>query len=80
MNVKQVHEGDTGPPQDAHALLRKRQVLKLLQVSRATFQRWLRDGTFPRALKLPGGISAWRAATVYAWIDHLEQAADSEDA
>jgi len=34
------------------ALLRERQVLELIPVSRATFRRWVRDGKFPRGFRM----------------------------
>jgi len=55
-------------------LLRERQILELVPVSRATFHRWLKAGTFPPAFRLPGRIAVWRASVVREWIDRSEQA------
>jgi len=51
------------------ALLRERQALELIPVSRATFRRWVRDGKFPNGFRLCGRIAVWRAADVYVWIE-----------
>jgi prophage regulatory protein len=72
MHARQTAEDESRrPPQ---ALLRERQVLQLIPVSRATFRRWLRDGKFPAGFKLGGRIAVWRAAVVYDWIDQHDPA------
>jgi len=49
-------------------LLRERQILQLIPVSRATLRRWLRDGSFPPSFKLSKRISVWRVSDVQDWI------------
>jgi len=48
-------------------LLRERQVLELIPISRATLWRWVAGGRFPRPVKL-GAITAWPADAVAAFI------------
>ena len=49
-------------------LLRQRDVLDLLQVSRATLTNWRKDGNFPAPRKLGPRVLAWRREDVDAWI------------
>ena len=58
MDVKENTEG----------LLREKQVLRLVPVSRATLWRWISSGRFPKPIKL-GAITAWLAADVHAFIE-----------
>ena len=52
-----------------HQLLRIKQVISLLNISRSTFWRWCETGVFPEGHSIGAGrIKAWRAATVYTWI------------
>lgn len=41
----------------------------LLDVSEATFDRWVYTGRFPRGLKIGARAVRWRARDVRAWID-----------
>lgn len=52
------------PPQ----LLRLGQVLKLLNVSRATLYRMMDCNGFPRGTRLRHGPLVWRAEVVHRWI------------
>ncbi|RQP23336.1 helix-turn-helix transcriptional regulator [Piscinibacter terrae] len=72
MRISKTHDEEAKWP--SNALLRERQVLQLIPVSRATFRRWLRDGRFPSGFRLCGRIAVWRAADVYAWIDQRDPA------
>lgn len=54
-------------------LLRERDILELLKVSRATFRRWLNRGEFPHGFQLSERICVWRSESVQAWIDQREQ-------
>lgn len=66
---REQHHGKSGGETDEGALLRERQILQLIPVSRATFRRWLRSGMFPPGFRLCGQITVWRAQIVQAWID-----------
>lgn len=61
------------PKHGVAPLLRERQVLQLIPVSRATFHRWLRKGIFPRGYRLTRQIVVWRSEVVLDWIDRHVQ-------
>jgi predicted DNA-binding transcriptional regulator AlpA len=61
------------PKQRGAPLLRERQVLQLIPVSRATFHRWLRKGMFPKGYRLTRQIVVWRLEVVLDWIDRHVQ-------
>lgn len=61
------------PKRGSAPLLRERQVLQLIPVSRATFHRWLRKGMFPMGYRLTPQIVVWRAEVVLDWIDRHVQ-------
>lgn len=48
--------------------VRQAQILRLVPVSRSTLWRYVRDGLFPRPLKLSTGVTVWRAEEVRRWI------------
>ncbi len=52
------------------ALIRQRQLTSgILPFSAATLWRRVKDGTFPKPLKLQGNITAWRVGEVRSWLD-----------
>jgi prophage regulatory protein len=50
------------------ALLRQRDVLALLGVSRATLWSWREAGTFPKPIRLGPNVIAWTEASVRDWL------------
>ena len=50
------------------AVLRRRDVEKKIGVSKATLHRWVRDGQFPRPIRLGVRAVAWRAEEIEAWL------------
>ena len=64
MNTKHAA---TGAPVETY--LRPAQVLAHVPVSRSTLWRWVRDGKFPKPVKLGVMTSAWRASDVAAWLE-----------
>ena len=53
-------------------LIHVREVLTRCGISRATLYTYIRQGTFPQPLKLPGGKAVrWRETEIQAWIDGL---------
>lgn len=56
-------------PTDPSALVLAPQVQRLANFSRATLDRYIAKGLFPRPDKiLPGNRRMWRRATVDAWL------------
>lgn len=50
------------------SLMRESQILKLIPVSKSTFRRWIKDGSFPPGFKISGRISVWYGYVVFEWI------------
>jgi prophage regulatory protein len=49
-------------------IIREKELIKILGVSRATIHRWLKAGTFPQAIRLSQGIKGWPETTVEEFI------------
>lgn len=58
------------------ALWRLPEVLKRIPVARSTLWGWVRDGRFPKPIKLGPMTTAWRASDVAAWMEQAGR--DSE--
>ncbi|MBV8773390.1 MAG: AlpA family phage regulatory protein [Deltaproteobacteria bacterium] len=58
-------------PYDPAALLRLKQVLKLVPVCPSTWWSGVKSGRFPRPVKLGPRITCWRAQDIFALIDDL---------
>jgi predicted DNA-binding transcriptional regulator AlpA len=56
------------------ALMRKKEVLKVLQFSKATLHRKIRAGIFPAPIRISDRIVAWRRTEIYEWISKQERA------
>ena len=56
-------------------IMRPRQVCRAISWSRTTLWRRIRDGHFPKPLRLGGNAIGWRASTVDAYLDGLTEAA-----
>ena len=59
-------EGKTG------AVIRNKEVLELLGVSRMTLHRWIAAGTFPQPLKANGRTFGFNYNSVIEWMNCLE--------
>ena len=57
------------PPQ---GVCRAKQILELLPVGRTTFYKMVRNGDFPKPIRMGENISVWRNAEVLAWLEQLE--------
>lgn len=55
----------------APRLIRLKELLKIVPLSRSTIYERMNAGTFPKALSLGGNVVAWRESEVRAWIDSL---------
>lgn len=56
-------------------LYRLPQVLELIPVSKSTLWQWIKDGRFPKGIKISNGITAWDAETVHKYINDMVQEA-----
>jgi predicted DNA-binding transcriptional regulator AlpA len=56
---------------DRNALLRLKQVLKLVPVCPSTWWSGVKDGRFPRPIKLGPRITCWRAHEIFELIERL---------
>ena len=54
---------------DAKALARRRQVEKLVQLSRSTIYANVKAGTFPAPIRIGARAVAWRLSDVEAWLE-----------
>ena len=52
--------------------LRLRQVLKIFPVSSATWWRGVKDGSFPKPVKLTERTTAWRVEDIHQLIEGVE--------
>lgn len=54
--------------------LREAQIVpNIIPVSRSTFFQWVRDGRFPKPVKLSPRVTVWRAADVSDWLENKGQ-------
>lgn len=51
------------------------QIAARIGVSRNSVWRWVRNGTFPKPIKLSERVTRWRASEVEAWAAERERAA-----
>lgn len=56
------------------ALLRLPEVLELVPISRSTWWAGVRDGRFPKPVKIGDRVSAWRARDIKQLLDSFEAA------
>jgi prophage regulatory protein len=50
-------------------LLRRAEVLRLLDVGSVTLWRWRKAGNFPSPIKMASGTLRWRKSDLDAWIE-----------
>lgn len=54
----------------AVGFIRAKQLIPgVVPMSKATLWRMVRDGRFPKPVKLSGGVTAWRVEQVRDWIN-----------
>jgi prophage regulatory protein len=56
-------------PINSGFIRQKRLIPGILPVSSATLWRMVKDGRFPKPVKLSAGVTAWRAADVQQWLE-----------
>ncbi len=49
-------------------LIRLKELLELVPLSRSTVYDRMAAGTFPRSLNLGGGVVAWRLSDIEEWV------------
>ena len=52
-------------------IYRKKVLCQLLGISSETLYRRIKEGTFPRSIKVSDNIVGWLAADLEAWFDNL---------
>lgn len=67
-------------PCEPERLLRVRDVLRRIPVSKATWWRWVHQGYAPRASKIGGNITCWRGSDIDAFIEVTVAARKDETA
>jgi len=50
------------------AILRRKQVEQIVGLSRSTIYQRMKDGTFPRAVRLGGRMVGWRASDIETFL------------
>jgi prophage regulatory protein len=58
-------------------LIRMREVLSLVPLSKSTIYERMAAGTFPRSRNLGGGVVAWREEDIRGWIDACPETGDT---
>ena len=51
-------------------LLRLKQVLEIVPISKSTLWQWVKDGKFPSPTKLGARCTVWKAEDIQYFIDH----------
>ena len=52
-------------------IYRKKELCKLLGISSATLYRRIKEGAFPKPIKVSDNIVGWLVADLEAWFDNL---------
>ena len=52
-------------------IYRKKELCQLFGISSATLYRRIKEGTFPRSIKVSDNIVGWLAADLEDWFDNL---------
>jgi prophage regulatory protein len=73
-----AHEGNAAvtPPPDR--LMRLKEVLELTSLRRATLYNKIKEGTFPRQVRISARGAAWREAAIRAWLENPTRWSASE--
>ena len=50
----------------------RHQLEKLLKVSPATIYRWIKEGKFPKPVRLGANMVRWKASDIEAWMTDRE--------
>lgn len=55
-------------------LLRLKQVVERTNISKATIWRWVKDGTFPKPIRITSRVTVWKNSDVEAYIASVTNA------
>lgn len=58
-----------------HGMLRAQEVLQLLPISRSAFYEGVKNGTYPKPVKIGGKMSAWYVRDIVNYIEGLKECA-----
>jgi predicted DNA-binding transcriptional regulator AlpA len=58
---------------DPDELLSRKELASALGVSTRLVDKWIHDGTGPKATMLPSGIRRWRWRDVLLWLDQRRE-------
>lgn len=64
--------------QNLTGFLRDTEIARRYSISRPTVWRWVKEGKFPKPLKLGGGSSRWKLRDLEAWEQTQIQKEDNE--
>lgn len=70
MNTEKAHQGATSTylqPNDS--ILKLPEVMSLTRLARSTIYHHIKDGLFPKPIKLGPRSSGWIEREVYAWLE-----------
>ncbi|MCJ2137422.1 AlpA family phage regulatory protein [Methylobacterium sp. J-026] len=60
------------PRSSADCLMRLKEVLRVVPISRTTFYRWIKEDKAPSPIKAGPGISLWRRSEIEAMVRRWE--------
>lgn len=60
---------------EKHGMLRAQEVLQLLPISRSALYEGVKNGTYPKPVKLGGKMSAWYVRDIVNYIEGLKECA-----
>ena len=69
-------EGET---EHTKGLLRLRQILELIPISRSAWWAGCKSGRYPKPIKLGPRTAVWKAADIYALLDKLSSSQKEEE-
>lgn len=69
MTAATANDRDTGLPLSSRRMIRLKQVMEVVPLSRSTIYERMADGTFPASFSLGGGVSAWYERDIIAWLE-----------
>ncbi|NLW80506.1 MAG: AlpA family phage regulatory protein [Desulfovibrionales bacterium] len=72
MEAKKTQAEQIQAPVQQDRLVRLPEVLKIIPVKKSTWWDGVRDGRYPRGIKLSPRTTAWKLSEIYSLIDRLD--------